>query len=138
MNKTQRVYAVAKAHYEALKSALDRLELDYCKAHGYTTESGELAVAIYMIASEEVFGQATEDFCRIYRQETDEMVAAQIALHVVEDALIDWGLSVMPPHLVREREFLRDKGKRDYATRQKLIGLAFRMDPRTVPAAARR
>jgi hypothetical protein len=134
MNKIQRAYALAKAQYDAIKAENDRREAEFCAARGYVTEEGTPARHVWMIDDEAIFEAANDEFCEMNEGNCNEEIRAQEALRAAEDALIEWGLSVMPLGLKKERETLRRESERNYTIRKKLIDLAFRLDARTTTA----
>ena len=134
MNKIQRTYALAKAQHDAIKADNDRREAEFCAEHGYKTEEGNPALHVWMIDDEAIFEAANEEFCALNEQNGQEEINARETLNTAEDALIEWGLSVMPIGFVKERETLRRGAEQNFKTREKLIDLAFRLDSRTVSA----
>jgi hypothetical protein len=136
MNKIQRTYALAKAQHDAIKADNDRREAEFCAEHGYKTEEGNPALHVWMIDDETIFEAASEEFCALNEQNGQEEIDAREALRAAEDALIEWGLSVMPLGLKKERETLRRESERNYTIRKKLIDLAFRLDARTIKKGA--
>jgi hypothetical protein len=136
MNKIQRTYALTKARHDAIKADNDRREAEFCAEHGYKTEEGNPALHIWMIDDEAIFEAANEEFCALNEQNWQEEIKAREALNDAEDALIEWGLSVMPLGLKKERETLRRESERNYTIRKKLIDLAFRLDARTIKKGA--
>ena len=129
MNKVQREYAVAKAAREAAEEVLSSAEKAYIKEHGIVNDDGSVPEEIWMIKDEEMFDKANEGFEKEHSELTNAFLAASKALDDAEDALISWGISIAPAGI---RETL-EKSRKDYRYRSRLIDLAFRVDPRTVP-----
>lgn len=131
MNKYQRQYATAKAHFDTLEAAEAQIELDYIIDNDITNADGTVPSRIFMIDSEEVFDAA----CIACDPAISALSAyeARTALHAAEDALIEYGLSIVP---LSVKTALHDKaiGKNaDYTTRKKIIDVTFRLDTRTAP-----
>lgn len=135
MNKIQRAYALAKAQYDAIKEANDQREAEFCRARGYVTAEGNPALHVWMIDDETIFEAASEEFCALNEQNGQEEIDAREVLRAAEDALIEWGLSVMPAAMKREAETLRKSANRLLWVREKLIDLSFRLDARTIKTA---
>ena len=132
MNRTQKVYALAKAHHDAIKADNDRREAEFCAEHGYKTEEGNPALHVWMIDDETIFEAANEEVCALNKQNGQEEINAREALNAAENTLIEWSLSIMPIGFVKERETLRHESERSYTIRKNLIDLAFRLDARTI------
>jgi len=136
MNRIQRAYAQAKARHDAIKAANDQREADYCAAHGYKTGDGKPALHVWMIDDDAIFETANAEFSILNEQSGNDGIEAREALRSAEDALIEWGLSIIPRGMEKERETLRSEGKRLLKVREQLIDLAFKVDSRTVPTLA--
>ncbi len=134
MNRLQREYAEAKATLDAIQARLEQAESEYCTSHGYTDEDGNPVNRIYQIDDDAAFEAANNGFWALHEQDAKEENAASKALRQAEDALIEWGISVMPSSMKREAETLEKGMNRFVWVRTKLIDLAFRLDARTVPA----
>ncbi len=136
MIKVQSAYALAKAYHDTIKAENDQREADFCRARGYVTEEGNPALHVWMIDDESIFEAANEEFCAVNEQNGQEEINAREVLRAAENALIEWGLSVMPLGLKKERETLRRESERNYTIRKKMIDLAFRLDARTIKKCA--
>ena len=139
MNKQQKAYATAKAQYEALEDIAHEIERKYIAEHNIVNADGEVPAAIYCIDDEEVFDKANADTAA----ELDALQTwkARKALDTAEDALINYGLSIMPVANTAEREKLRNYcfgingATLRLKIRQQVIDLTFKLDTRTVPKA---
>ena len=134
MNKIQMAYALAKAQHDAIKDENDKREAEYCAKRGYLTGEGNPALHVWMIDDETIFEAANEEFCRLNEQGGNDEIKAREVLKAAENALIEWGLSIMPRGMAKERDTLRREGERLLKVRKQLIDLAFRVDARTIPA----
>ena len=128
MNRIQQTYAIAKAHYEAIKEANDQREVEFCTKYGYKTSEGNPAQHVWMIDDEIVFESANTEFCALNEQYGNDEIEAKNTLNEAEDLLINWGLSIVPASMANEREILHSQGMRVLKVREKLIDLAFRLD----------
>ena len=139
MNKQQRAYMAAKAKYDTLEDIAHEIERKYIAEHNIINADGEVPTAIYCIDDEEVFDRANEDTA----PELDKLQTwkAREALNAAEDALINYGLSIMPAFYSKEREQLRNScfGLNGCTFRLKIrnqvIDSTFKLDTRTVPKA---
>ncbi len=131
MNKIQRDYMIAKALVKTLEERRKEMERAYISAHGITNPDGSIPADICCIEDESVFDKANEE-------SSAEMVAcgleaeynaAWAALMDAEDKLIAYGISLAPAGI---QATLAKGVKSNYAARQKLIDLAFRLDVSTV------
>lgn len=135
MNRLQREYAEARATVDAIHATMEQVEAEYCTVHGYTDEDGNPVKRIYQIDDDAQFEAANNGFWALHEQDAKEENAASKALREAEDALIEWGISVMPSSMKREAETLERGADRFTWVRSKLIDLAFRLDARTVKTA---
>ena len=139
MNKQQKAYALAKAKYEALKDAALEIEQRYIAEHNIVNADGEIPTAIYCIDDDEIFDKANEATA----PEIDALgiVEAEKTLRDAEDALINYGLSIMPTANAAERETLRNccfgvnGATLRLKIRQQVLDLVFKLNTRTVPKA---
>ncbi len=119
MNKIQRAYALAKAQYDAIKAENDRREAEFCAARGYVTEEGTPARHVWMIDNEAIFEAANAEFCAMNEQGGNDEIKARELLRAAEDALIEWGISIMPASMHKEAETLRNGAKNLMRVREK-------------------
>ena len=139
MNKQQKAYMIAKANLDTIKELANEIERKYIAEHNITNANGEIPTAIYCIDDDEIFDKANEETAP--EIEALGITAAEKALRAAEDALINYGLSIMPTVNANEREILRNYcfGLNGYTFRLKVrnqvIDLAFRLNTRTVPKA---
>lgn len=134
MSRIQRAYALAKAQHDAIKAENERIEAEFCAKRGYLTGEGNPALHVWMIDDETIFEAANEGFCTLNEQGGNDEIKAREALRLAEDALIEWGLSIMPVGMAKERDALIRESGRQLKVRVQLIDLAFRLDARTIPA----
>lgn len=137
MNMQQRNYALALAAVQVLEAEEKACESVYCLQNGYVDEHGNPATRIYQIQDDAVFDAANDDFSSLNESLYTRLYAAKDALRDAENALIDFGLSILPKAYARERELLARKAKEDSTLRRKLIDNAFKLDTRTIPRAWR-
>ena len=136
MNKQQKAYAAAKAAYDALKDAEREIVRNYISKHGIVNEDGSTPSELWMIDDDTTFEAACAEIGPLV--DALGIDTAQAALEAAEDALINYGLSIVP--FQRERETLRNRcfGLNGQTVllniREKVIDLAFRLDTRTVRA----
>ena len=139
MNKQQRAYMVAKAKLDTIKELANEIERKYIAEHNIVNADGEIPTAIYCIDDDETFDKANE--ATAPEIEALGIVDAEKALRAAEDALINYGLSIMPTVNAAERETLRNccfginGATFRLKTRQQVIDLTFKLNTRTVPKA---
>ena len=137
MNKQQRAYMAAKAQHDALTERAAEIERKYIAEHNIVNPDGTIPTAIYCIDDEDVFDKANADTA-------DELDALEIwkareALNAAEDALINYGLSIMSAFYSKERETLRNHcfgingATLRLKIRNEVIDSTFKLDTRTVP-----
>ena len=137
MNKQQKAYQIAKAQLDTIKELANEIERKYIAEHNITNANGEVPAAIYCIDDDEAFDKANE--ATAPEIEALGIIAAEKALRAAEDALINYGLSIMPTVNESERETLRNYcfGLNGATLRLKIrnqvLDLAFKLDTRTVP-----
>lgn len=135
MNNLQTSYAIAKATVDAIHASIEQAESEYCAANNCTDEGGNPATRIYHIDDEIAFAAANSEFCALHAQEYEDSRKAETTLRSAEDALIAWGISIMPASMTAQAETLERGAKSMYWVREKLINLAFRLDHRTIRSA---
>jgi hypothetical protein len=96
MNRLQREYAEAKATLDAIQARMGQDEAEYCRMHECTDEDGNPVNRIYQIDDNAAFEAANNGFWALHEHDAKEEHAASKALRQAEDALIQWGISVMP------------------------------------------
>lgn len=133
LNKIQSTYLLAKAHLEALETALVENEREYMQAQGVTNPDGNIPDAIYRIEDEALFDKINEAHGAIIEANgmQAEINEARELLRQAEDALVEWGLS-LPGIPAAEREALRQSAQTNFKTRWKVRDLALKLDASTV------
>lgn len=131
MNRQQKAYALAKARYEAAREAEKNAEAAYIARHGIVNDDGTIPRVIYAIKCaddrfEEILAEldANGELHDVYAEATE----ATLALHRAEEALIEYGLSLMPAGPAETLRRAKDRPK----YRQRIIDLTFKLDTRTV------
>ena len=133
MNTTQKNYTLAAAHFAAVKAEQNAAEAAYCKEHGYTDDEGKPATAIFRIDDPVLFDCATADFDTLHPEFEGQYNTARNALKAAENALIEYGLSIMPEVYKEKREALRKAASERITARMELIKYVMRLDASTVP-----
>ena len=137
MNKQQKAYMIAKAKLDTIKDLANEIERKYILEHNIVNADGEIPTAIYCIDNEEVFDEANE--ATAPEIEALGICTAEANLRAAEDALINYGLSIMPTVNAAERETLRNYcfgingATLRLKIRQQVIDLTFKLNTRTVP-----
>ena len=136
MNKQQKDYAVARARYEVLRRALDKMEADVMKKQRIFDANGTRLCYIWQIQDDDkAFESLTDEFLGIpeVQEVNDAYLAATKAKGDAEEALIEYGLSI-----VEDKELVATlrRGLANGNTRQKLIDATFHLDTGTVPQQA--
>ncbi|HNX81721.1 MAG TPA: hypothetical protein PKL77_06200 [Candidatus Omnitrophota bacterium] len=131
MNKQQRQYAVCKSVVEVIEAEIEKIESDYIVNHRIINPDGSIPSHMWCIEPDEAFDAA----CEAVGPAVDalNLAKAESALRQAEDALIEYGLSIVPEGI---KNILYEKalGKTsDYVIRKKIIDVTFRHDPHTVP-----
>ena len=136
MNREQKAYALARTALEALEAEEQSCQAEYLKNQNITNEDGSVPTAIYMIDDDVLFDRVNDEFSQriIDSGLWGKITEARQTLRSAENSLIAYGLSLAP---TRERKIITDGCKTSYATRQKVLDLAFRLDTRTVPIERR-
>lgn len=127
MNIQQKIYAIAKAHLATLEERQHEIEKEYIAEHGIINPDGEIPNCIFAIEDMEVFEQANAGISKIINNVGlwDEILEAQRLLKDAEDALLVFGLSVLPADIRAKTEKIVNE---NYTQRLKLIDMAFRLD----------
>lgn len=134
MHLLQTEYALALASHQTFEAAEAEHERAYCAARGLLDTEGKPAQRIYHLTDAD-FETANDAFTTAMADFYRGMQAARDRLKAAEDALIAYGLSIMPASLSSEREALAASARSSAVTRQKIIALIFRLDTRTVRAS---
>ena len=140
MTQQQRDYTLAKARFASVKEAKAQAERDYIAANSITNPDGDIPEALWMIDDDAMFEQALNAIGETHGQ---DVIAAESLLTEAEDALIRFGLGIMPPLLAKERTTLENAcfglngSIRNYTTRQNLVETTMLLDARTIPAGYR-
>ena len=131
MNKQQKAYALAKARYEAAREAEKDAEAAYIARHGIVNDDGTAPRAIHAIECdddrfEDILNEidANGELSKVYAEVTE----AALALRKAEDALIEYGLGLMPAGPSATLRKAKDRPK----YREQIIDLTFKLDTRTV------
>ena len=136
MNKQQKAYALAKARYEAAKDAEKKAEAAYVKRHGIKNDDGTTPTAVWTTrCSDERFEEILREMDRNgeLHDASTEVTEATLALHRAEEALIEYGLKLLPAKAAETLRRAKDRPK----YREQIIDLTFRLDTRTVRRRAR-
>ena len=129
MNKEQKTYALAKAHAQAVKEEYNEAEKQFIIDSGYKNADGTIPACIYMIDDDDIFEKLCEEFESYPANNWKELNEAEMELRRAEDALIEFGIGLVPDE--KKRATLR-KGKAVLKIRKKLIDYAFRLDTSTI------
>jgi len=133
MNKVQKTYAIAKSHYEACEESLKEYERAWIVKNGVKRLDGSVPNSLWQLCLDEEesmfldYSERLDNDEGFWKLMQDKRTAYQL-LHDAEEALIDYGLSIAPAGI---REIL-DRNRCQAKTREKLLDLTFRLDPRTV------
>jgi hypothetical protein len=136
-NAIQAHYMIAKANVKTLEEQVDKMELAYITAHAITNADGSTPTKSWHITDDAVFNTMMNDIGDALNE--TGICAAQQALHDAEDALIRYGLSIMPKIYSAEKKTLEDYcfGLNGHYVhldvREKFIDLTFKLDVSTVP-----
>lgn len=133
-SKEQKTYMLAKANFDVYKDREREIEQAYIAKHSIVNPDGTVPSCVIAIENEEVFERANEETCATCERSGlyEEMEEARRILAEAENALIAYGLRILPAGLQKERETLEKAASRSVATREKLIDLTFKLDARTV------
>jgi hypothetical protein len=131
MNAVQRAYIKAKAVHEMAEDRVNELEAAFLASRGRTeTNIWEI------IDDESALDRLSNEFSEIYSREEADRFKARDDLKRAEDALIAWGLSLIPEKYKKEADILRSS--RDYKLRQELIALPLSFDVKSIPRIFRK
>ena len=134
MNEVQKKYAFAKAQERTLTEIYDEAEAAFIADSGYRDpQTDQPPKHLYQIEDDGVFEELCEAFSVDPANNWEEVNRAKDALRKAEDELIEYGLSLCP---VKVQEKLRKACKTRLKTREKILDLAFRLDPTTVKKSA--
>ena len=130
-NTVQKDYMVAKALLEALEEEMNEKEQEYIADRKITNHGGEVPNYIWCIDDIDIFDTANEEFSGIIAKSGlwEKILSAKLRLKESEDALIQYGLSLVPQ---KEREILTRATRENYATRKKIIDLTAKLDVSSV------
>lgn len=131
MNKQQKAYAAARAHFEAISELSNQNEAQFILEQGVINPDGSIPDRLFKIDDLDVFDRVCELFYLSPLCLDDEYNAAEKELRQAEDLLIEYALSLVPPHIAGVLRECSDS----IQTRQQLIDLTFRLDSSTVPPA---
>ena len=131
MNFQQAQYTVAKTLVETLHAEERRITNEYIAANKIVNADGSGPKDIYDIADEEVFETVNYASATVIEETglLDEILAAREQLKIAEEALIAYGLSLIPE---KDRAILQAGCKKNITTRNKVIDLAYHLDTSTV------
>lgn len=124
MNKQQKAYAIAKAAYETALHEQEAAEREYIEKNGIKNSDGTVPRRSYNIDDEVAFDEAMK---ALEQYEINRSNAFQ-TLIAAEDALIEYGLSIVPTGIAETLRGAKDNLK----YREKIIDLTFRLDAKTV------
>lgn len=133
MNKQQKEYAAAKALVMAIEDKIANIEAAYIKEHNIVNADGSIPKGVCCIDDEAVFNAANEEVSDIIDGQglSKDLVEAKAALRIAEDALIDFGLSIIPPAIRSEKV---DRAVRtNYTQRQKFLDMVSKLDVSSIP-----
>ncbi len=131
MNIQQKIYAMAKVHLATLEERQHEIEKWYIAEHGIVNPDGEIPSWVYAIEDMDIFEQANVDVSTIVNDIGlwDEILDAKRILKDAEDALLVFGLSVLPPDIREKTEKIISV---NYTQRQKFIDVAFFLDEKSL------
>lgn len=135
-NAQQAAYMMAKAQLEVIKEQANEIERKYIADHNIVNPDGSIPTAVYCIDDESAFDQANEATAPAI--EALGIYAAEQTFKAAEDALINYGLSIMPACYNAQRETLRNAcfGLNGYTYQLKIrkgvLENALKLDVRTV------
>jgi hypothetical protein len=131
-NKVQSAYMSALAMVSTLKEQAQDIEQAYMRSHNITDENGLTPAHIWCIDDDETFNAVN---IAIEKEvESLGIPEAESLLRQAEDAMIEYGLSIVPP---KQREILHQAiyDRRIFKIRQQVIDLVMKLDAKTVPKA---
>lgn len=127
MNRQQAAYMKALKRAKAVHEEQARREAEFIKASGYTNRDGTVPERLYRIEDGRAFDRLCEEFMDSPSDLNGRILEAEWALHKAEEGLIDLVLSFAP---AEERRVL-DRNRNRPRIRERLLGLAMRLDTRT-------
>jgi hypothetical protein len=127
MNQVQKTYAKTKASYEAIRIKKDKIVDCFFADHDVTDE-------VLLAMDEETADRMDAELKEKYVDVFETFYKAKETLKKAENALIEYGLSIVPVKLANEIR----SGLYMFTVRQKLLDLNMSLDPATVPMAYRR
>ena len=128
MNKEQMNYALAKAKLEVIEETEKELEKDFLLKRGYRNSDGEVPSRLWMVDDEDQFEKLSKEFHLQHFDAILDLNVAEKEMKEAEDALIDYGLSIVPKSVSQTLNLHRNT----YSVRKKLLDLTFRLDAKTV------
>ena len=131
MNKQQRDYKKAAQEKQLVEMRIHALEKVFLKGSGLMSEDGTEADRLYKIEDDDLFDRACKEFETLegVAELNEEYSRTSKALRIAEDALIEYGLSIVPVSIART---LRDGIRNNYTIRQKLITTTLKLNTATV------
>ena len=116
---------------------MDKAEEAFMKSKSITDEEGQPVLRTWQVTWDDgLFRRLTDEFCAMdgVHGMQDDINRAKAELAKAEDALIEYGLSIVPAGISQTLKGNLHKIK----VREKLLDLAFRLDTRTVPRKGRK
>lgn len=134
MNKQQKIYMLVKANLQTLEDQEKEIERQYIINNNITNENGSIPYQIFMIDDEEIFDKANQEIYEIIENNGlwDQILKEKETLKQAEESLIEYGLNIIPTCFIGEKATLQRAVKTNYTTRQKVIGLVFKLNTSTV------
>jgi hypothetical protein len=131
MNMEQKNYMEAKALSAQLESQLEEIERKFISDKGIKNSDGSVPSHLFCMDDDADFEIANAELSEIIVNAglEKELNDAHDALKSAEDCLIEYGLSIVPAGI---RSVLKEAAKKNFATREKIIDLTFRLDASTV------
>lgn len=123
---------LAKANFDVYKYRERKIEQAYIAEHGIVNPDGTVPSCVIAIEHNEVFEQANKETCAACERSGLYEEKARQILTEAENALIAYGLRILPAGLQKEREALEKAASASIVTHEKLIDLIFKLDARTV------
>ena len=125
-NTVQKNYMVAKALLGTLEDEMNEKEQEYIADRKITNPGGAVPNYIWCIDDMDIFDTANKEFAASIEKSGlwEKILSAKLLLKESEDALIKYGLSLVPK---KEREILTRAARTNYATRKKIIDLTAKL-----------
>ncbi|MGN0269064.1 MAG: hypothetical protein ACI4CX_00045 [Candidatus Weimeria sp.] len=130
MNKQQMEYLKAKKALSYEDRQQQKNEREFLRVNGYRNQDGSVPEEIYLYDNDAKFDQCWAEFEVSEYNHYALVREAQARLHKAEEGLIDYALSLMPAFATQYKLEL-EKERNNPKIREKLIDLAFRLDPGT-------